>query len=174
MLHQAEAIARRAHAGQERDDGGGPYIRHPERVAKRLAARFPADTALAAAAWCHDVVEDCPAITADELRAAIGEDAYALVHEVTNPSKQHPDLPRVERKRMDREHIAVISQRAKVIKLADRADNLREGAGCSDKAWLATYVRESQALAAVLTGVDQVLEAELHRALAAAELSCQG
>lgn len=169
ILARAEALARRAHEGQERDDGGGPYILHPERVAKRLAARFPADPALAAAAWCHDVIEDCPAISATELIAAIGDDAMSLVREVTNPSKQHPDLPRAERKRMDREHIAVISQRAKLIKLADRADNLREGATCPDKAWIATYVGESRALAAVLTGTDPILEAELAQALDAAE-----
>jgi (p)ppGpp synthase/HD superfamily hydrolase len=161
----AEAIARRAHQGQQRDDSNDPYIVHPARVAARLARRFPDDAALTAAGWCHDVIEDCPQITRDDLRAAIGDDAFAIVGEVTNPSKQHPDLPRAERKAMDRAHIAVISRRARCLKLADRADNLRDGCACPDKEWLATYVRESRLLAEALRGTDPELEADLARIL---------
>lgn len=165
LIARATALATFAHEGQERDDGGGPYIRHPARVAATLAKHFPADHALVAAAWCHDVLEDCPQISADQLRAAIGDDALALVREVTNPSKGFPDLPRAERKAMDRAHIAVISRRAKLIKLADRADNLREGASCPDKAWLATYVAESRLLLDVLKGTDEALESDFTVAL---------
>jgi (p)ppGpp synthase/HD superfamily hydrolase len=165
---RAEALARRAHAGQLRDDSQDPYVVHPARVAARLAARFPADPALTAAAWCHDVLEDCPQITRDELFAAIGDEAFAIVSEVTNPSKQHPELPRAERKAMDRAHIAVISRRARCLKLADRADNLRDGCACPDKDWLATYVHESRLLAQVLRGTDPELEAGLAQALDAA------
>jgi (p)ppGpp synthase/HD superfamily hydrolase len=173
-ITRASSFATAAHAGQERDDGGGPYIRHPARVAAALARRFPDDHDLIAAAWCHDVLEDCPQVTEAELRAAIGDDALALVREVTNPSKGFPDLPRAERKAMDRAHIAVISRRAKLIKLADRADNLGEGAGCPDKAWLATYVGESRALAEVLRGTDPLLEADLAAALDHAARSAAG
>lgn len=165
---RAEALARRAHQGQMRDDSDQPYIVHPARVAARLAARFPDDPALTAAGWCHDVLEDCPQIPRDELRAAIGDDAFAIVCEVTNPSKQHPGLPRAERKAMDRAHIASISRRARCLKLADRADNLRDGCACPDKDWLATYVRESHLLAEVLHGTDAELEADLAAALDAA------
>lgn len=165
LIDQAEAIARRAHQGQVRDDSNDPYIVHPARVAARLARRFPDDAALTAAGWCHDVIEDCPQITHDELRAAIGDDALAIVCEVTNPSKQHPDLPRAERKAMDRAHIATISRRARCLKLADRSDNLRDGCACPDNEWLATYVRESRLLAEALRGTDPELEADLARAL---------
>lgn len=168
LIAAAEALARRAHDGQQRKDGGGPYIRHPGRVAARLARRFPDDPALVAAAWCHDVVEDCPHITVEELRRTIGDDACALVHEVTNPSKQHPALPRAERKAMDRAHIATISRRARCLKLADRADNLREAASSPRKEWLATYAGESRWLAETLCGTDPELEAELAAALAEA------
>lgn len=167
----AQALATRAHAGQQRDDSDQPYIVHPARVAARLARRFPDDAALAAAGWCHDVIEDCPQISRDELRGAIGDEAFAIVCEVTNPSKQHPELPRAERKAMDRAHLAVISRRARCLKLADRADNLRDGCACPDKAWLATYVRESRLLAEVLRGTDAELEADLAKALAAAAQS---
>jgi (p)ppGpp synthase/HD superfamily hydrolase len=165
LIAAAQALATRAHAGQQRDDSNDPYIVHPTRVAARLARRFPEDAALIAAGWCHDVVEDCPQISRDELRATIGDDAFAVVCEVTNPSKQHHDLPRAERKAMDRAHIAVISRRARCLKLADRADNLRDGCACPDKEWLATYVRESRLMADVLRGTDPELERDLARAL---------
>lgn len=164
----AEALARRAHQGQMRDDSDQPYIVHPARVATRLARRFPDDHALTAAGWCHDVIEDCPQIGRDELRTTIGDDAFAVVCEVTNPSKQHPGLPRAERKAMDRAHIATISRRARCLKLADRADNLRDGCASPDKDWLATYVRESRLLAEALRGTDAELEADLAAALDAA------
>jgi guanosine-3',5'-bis(diphosphate) 3'-pyrophosphohydrolase len=164
----AETLARRAHQGQMRDDSDQPYIVHPARVAARLARRFPADIDLTAAGWCHDVLEDCPHIGREELRAAIGDDALAIVSDVTNPSKAHPHLPRSERKAMDRAHIATISRRARCLKLADRADNLRDGCASPDRDWLATYVRESRLLAEALRGTDPELEADLAAALAAA------
>ncbi len=164
----AQTLATRAHAGQQRDDIGDPYIVHPTRVAARLARRFPDEAALTAAGWCHDVIEDCPQIARDELRAAIGDDAFAIVCEITNPSKQHAERPRAERKAMDRAHIATISRRARCLKLADRADNLRDGCACPDKEWLATYVRESRLLAEALRGTDPELEQDLQAALAAA------
>lgn len=164
----AEALARRAHQGQMRDDSDQPYIVHPARVAARLARRFPDDPALTAAGWCHDVIEDCPQVAVEELRRAIGDDALAIVREVTNPSKARPDLPRAERKAMDRAHIATISRRARCLKLADRADNLRDGCASPDKAWLATYVRESRLLAEALRGTDAELERDLDEAIAAA------
>lgn len=168
IVAAAEALARRAHHGQMRDDSDQPYIVHPARVAARLARRFPEDAALTAAGWCHDVLEDCPQITPEELRAAIGDDALAIVREVTNPSKRHPGLPREQRKAMDRAHLAQISRRARCLKLADRADNLRDGCSSPDKDWLATYVRESRLLAEALRGADAELEADLAAALAAA------
>jgi guanosine-3',5'-bis(diphosphate) 3'-pyrophosphohydrolase len=167
----APAIARRAHAGQQRKHTGDPYIVHPARVAARLALRFPDDAALIAAGWCHDVLEDCPHISPDELRAVIGDDAFSIVLEVTNPSKGHPSLSRADRKALDRAHIATISKRARCLKLADRADNLLDGCHCCpDRAWLETYTRESVLLAEVLRGSDDELEADLDRALAAAAL----
>ncbi len=164
-IARAAALATNAHEGQVRDDGGGPYINHPERVAAALARLYPGDHALIAAAWCHDVLEDCPHITEATLRLTIGNDALAVVKEVTNPSRHHPDLPRAERKAMDRAHIATISTRAKLIKLADRADNLTEGANSPDRAWLTIYVEESRLLAEALKGIDEVLEDDLAVAL---------
>jgi hypothetical protein len=59
----AKAIATIAHRSQA-DKIGVPYIEHPRRVAARL--NHPKH---AAAAWLHDVIEDC-GITAENLAAA--------------------------------------------------------------------------------------------------------
>ena len=59
----AQAIARKAHAGQT-DKAGAPYIEHPAHV----AAQVNGDKAKATA-WLHDIVEDTPT-TFDDLRAA--------------------------------------------------------------------------------------------------------
>jgi (p)ppGpp synthase/HD superfamily hydrolase len=165
LIEAAKVLAHRAHAGQTRDDSGDAYIVHPARVAARLQLRFPEDPSLVAAGWCHDVIEDCPQISQAELLAAIGDEALDIVAEVTNPSKQYPELPRAERKAMDRAHIAVISPRARCLKLADRADNLREGCQSPDRKWLAMYAAESQLLLEVLRGTDAELEVDFQTAL---------
>ena len=60
---RARAIAEAAHAGQV-DKAGADYFRHPCRVAASLA-----DPAARAAAYLHDVVEDCPGWTLARLAA---------------------------------------------------------------------------------------------------------
>ena len=81
----AEAIARKAHAGQFRRDGVTPYITHPERVVAALLNNRPGglnngffDLYLATA-WLHDVLEDCPKVTAADL-AAEGVDQWVIDH----------------------------------------------------------------------------------------------
>jgi (p)ppGpp synthase/HD superfamily hydrolase len=59
----AKAIATIAHRGQT-DKIGVDYIEHPRRVAARLT-----DPTQVAAAWLHDVIEDC-GVTANDLIAA--------------------------------------------------------------------------------------------------------
>lgn len=61
-LELAEAIARAAHYGQQRQFSGKPYIIHPEAVAKSL--EDPNDKIVA---WLHDVLEDCPEWRAERL-----------------------------------------------------------------------------------------------------------
>jgi (p)ppGpp synthase/HD superfamily hydrolase len=54
----AKAIATIAHKGQT-DKNGEDYISHPSRVADRLS-----EPAQVAAAWLHDVIEDCSEVFA--------------------------------------------------------------------------------------------------------------
>lgn len=58
IVERAEAYATVKHEGQVRRFDEGPYIQHPARVAKR-AKELGLSTEAVAAAWLHDVVEDC-------------------------------------------------------------------------------------------------------------------
>jgi (p)ppGpp synthase/HD superfamily hydrolase len=77
----AEAIARRAHRGQL-DKSGADYIAHPARVAARVYERGGTDAAVAAA-WLHDVIEDCDVTTPDLLAARITQEVVRAVDSVT-------------------------------------------------------------------------------------------
>lgn len=76
-------FARTLHHGQV-DKAGAPYWLHLERVARRLAERFPdATKAQLQAALLHDAIEDAGA-TADDLRdAGIEEEAIAAIRLVS-------------------------------------------------------------------------------------------
>jgi (p)ppGpp synthase/HD superfamily hydrolase len=154
----AASFANECHRGQFRKYNGSPYILHPMRVAGRVTLRRNVSEQLVSAAWLHDVIEDC-GVTENDLWARFGPKVTSRVMELTNPSKGSK-LPRAERKRMDREHIAAASHGARVIKLLDRIDNLQEMQGCGDD-FLALYRKESLLLLEALAGTDEELEDEL-------------
>ena len=162
LITEAREFATKAHEGQLRNYNGSPYILHPERVAKRFSRMAVATNSAIAAAWLHDVVEDC-GVTGDEIGQRFGATVRDYVLELTNPSKGSP-LNRAARKQIDREHIAGASKVAKTIKLIDRIDNLSEMQGCGDS-FLAKYKEESRLLLDVLRGTDAELEAELESLL---------
>jgi guanosine-3',5'-bis(diphosphate) 3'-pyrophosphohydrolase len=69
-----------------------------------------------AAAVLHDTVEDAATLPG-ELASIFNADVAALVAEVTDD--------KAERKKLQVEHAAAISPRAKILKLADKTSNLR-------------------------------------------------
>lgn len=81
FVQVAEAIARRAHAGQA-DKSGVDYIGHPERVAAGVRTHGGDDGAVAAA-WLHDVLEDCDVTAGDLLEAGIPVPVVEAVRAVT-------------------------------------------------------------------------------------------
>lgn len=173
-IFHALAIAHAAHRGQVRKYGGDrpvPYIAHPEAVADlvglwlvKLDRTWCRRQALAAA-WCHDIVEDCDPIWTAELEAADPE-AVALVREVTNPPKE-VGVGRAERKRRDRDRLAGASPLAKLIKLCDRLANVTELTGQpAPPDFKALYATESLELLGVLRGLRTgALEADLASAI---------
>jgi len=169
----AKQLAYEAHEGQFRKYTGEPYIVHPEQVHDKVTF-FCLDRGLPEekknlmqrAAWLHDVKEDCPQISDERIVGETDEETLKLVLELTNPSKGSKE-PRAVRKKMDRDHLAVVSWEAKVIKLCDRILNLLDlkmNARLPNgppKDFLALYAKESRALLEALEGTDEMLELEL-------------
>lgn len=123
---EAVDFAKHAHSGQFRKDGVTPYVYHPLKVATTLFKMDEVTEDIVIAALLHDVLEDCKHISANEIKDKFGENVLKLVQELTNASKENKNLSRTERKALDRKKIANISKEAKLIKLADRIDNLRD------------------------------------------------
>src|SRR5690242_7560253 len=69
-IRYAYYLAEKAHAGQTRESGE-PYVTHPLAVANILSDLRMDDDSIAAA-LLHDVIEDCPAITPEEITRLFG------------------------------------------------------------------------------------------------------
>lgn len=156
---KALRFAEQAHAGQFRDYTGAPYITHPIRVAARIAALPDSTEEMVAAAFLHDVVEDC-GVSLDEIGKEFGPVVRQLVGELTNAPDQ-PGHNRNAREAYRFAKLATVSKEAKTIKLADRIDNLSE-LPTTSRFWQ-TYQQESQQLLEVLRGANQDLEALLEQ-----------
>ena len=111
------------HRDQRRKDSvASPYINHPIEVAETLARVGGVDDqAVLQAAILHDTIEDTET-TPEELATLFGDDVRHLVEEVTDDK----ELDKPDRKRLQVEHAPHLSQRAKLIKLADKICNVRD------------------------------------------------
>jgi (p)ppGpp synthase/HD superfamily hydrolase len=148
LIINAAQFAAQAHANQKRKWTKTPYIEHPMRVAGRVCMIEGCDEEMVAAAWLHDVSEDC-GTPIGQLERRFGETVANLVQELTNSSKKFPHLSRAQRKEMDRNILACASTPAKLIKCVDRIDNLQEMTG-AEASFVSLYVAESLLLAQVL------------------------
>lgn len=116
-------FAAQKHRDQRRKDTHEtPYVNHPINVCTILSVEAGIkDDAVLMAALLHDVVEDTDATFAD-LEQQFGPDVTSLVREVTDDKS----LEKQERKRLQIENASKSTSRAKLIKLADKLDNLRD------------------------------------------------
>jgi len=177
MSKKALEFATKAHAGQVRKYSGEPYITHPVRVAERVSVRVfdvicpvaPTNqllgNAIIEAAILHDTVEDCD-VTLEDLKDNFDEYVADLVEEVTNvyESDAFPHLNRAQRNKLEVERLAEVSSAARIIKLADRVDNLLDmPAPTSNRlsGFLKVYTKESAWLLDALKGTDEPLESQL-------------
>jgi (p)ppGpp synthase/HD superfamily hydrolase len=153
---RALAFAGAAHEsiGQKRKYSGEPYIVHPIAVAD-IVRSVPHTSAMIAAAYLHDVVEDTP-VTIDEIRGAFGEEVAELVDWLTDVSRPG-DGNRRERKTIDLDHTARAPAQAKTIKLADLIDNSLTLARHDRKGFWPVYRREMLVLLEVLKDGDRTL-----------------
>jgi (p)ppGpp synthase/HD superfamily hydrolase len=116
--------------------------------------------AMAQAAFLHDTLEDT-AFTLEGLRSGFGDVVADIVNELTNyfTKEKFPDQNRAQRKHAEFVRLGKVSQEAKIIKMLDRIDNLRDEG--SDPEFAKLYAKESAALAEVIGNADPDLKAEL-------------
>jgi GTP diphosphokinase / guanosine-3',5'-bis(diphosphate) 3'-diphosphatase len=153
------------HAKQKRKgDAQEPYVNHLAEVAELVAtATEGRDANLVAAAVLHDTVEDTATLPG-ELASIFNADVADLVTEVTDDKR----LDKAERKRLQVEHAAAITPRAKILKLADKTSNLRSLAKSPPSDWSLERKREYLAWAKdvvrELRGTNSWLEARFDEA----------
>jgi RNA polymerase sigma factor (sigma-70 family) len=86
LLQLAQKIATKAHKNQFRKDGKTAYIQHIRDVVSKLEN---SDENIRAAAWLHDVVEDNPNYSFQEIkRLGVPEDVIAAVRLLTKSQNQ--------------------------------------------------------------------------------------
>lgn len=167
LILKAAWTAREAHSRQVRKWGRGPFHFHVARVAGLVAAHpgMGAGEEAVAAAYLHDTVED-GVLTSDQVLAEFGPGVWHTVMELTNASKLIPEadrerMSRAERKEMDRVKLGTVSWEAKIIKMYDRLDNLRD-LETAPRDFVQKYLDESRALLDVIGHADPAL---LHHVL---------
>lgn len=147
-IDRARYLAQRAHAGQMRKNGTTPYVVHVERVANKVATHPLATEDMIVAAWLHDVVEDTTYCTFTDIEWLFNIYVESLVFHLTNEytSKAYPDMNRHERKLAEAKRHKQHTIPVKIIKLADRIDNLQDSDGGLTEGFRHKYMKESLAL----------------------------
>jgi (p)ppGpp synthase/HD superfamily hydrolase len=149
-----------------------PYINHPIQVTNLLVNEAgETDPILLSAAILHDVVEDTVDsveerdILIEEIRSVFGEDILALTLEVTDDKT----LLKEERKRLQVEHAAEKSVRAKKLKSADKIMNIRDLMNCPPMGWtrqrVIDYLDWCEKVNAGVQGVNAKLDSLFEEAL---------
>jgi len=160
LLLRALAFAAAKHKNQRRKDvDASPYINHPISLADVLCNEgHITDIEVICGALLHDTVEDTDT-EPEELEAEFGKAIRDIVMEVTDDKT----LPKGERKQAQIDHAAGISDKAKLVKLADKISNLRDVASSPPPDWSLERRREyfdwAKAVIDRLRGVDAGLEA---------------
>jgi GTP diphosphokinase / guanosine-3',5'-bis(diphosphate) 3'-diphosphatase len=136
---RAAAFAAHKHRDQRRKDAAAsPYINHPIALTNVLANEGGIlDSVVIVAALLHDTLEDTETTPA-ELQALFGAEVASIVVEVTDDKS----VSKAERKRLQVEHAAHLSQRAKLVKLADKIANIRDVADAPPADWSLARRRE--------------------------------
>ena len=160
LIVKALTFAAHKHRDQRRKGAdASPYINHPIALADVLCNEAGVtDQVAICAALLHDTVEDTET-TPGELEQEFGAEICGVVMEVTDDKR----LSKVERKRQQIEKAGQLSQRAKLVKLADKISNLRDILSHPPADWpLArqqSYFDWAKAVIDRLRGTNQTLEA---------------
>jgi len=132
LLLKALEFAARKHKNQRRKDvDASPYINHPISLANILCNEaHVTDVQVICGALLHDTVEDTET-KPEELESEFGVEIKDIVMDVTDDKS----LKKEERKQAQIEHAAHISDKAKLVKLADKISNLRDVASNPPPDW---------------------------------------
>ena len=134
VVARALAFSAHKHRDQRRlDAAASPYINHPIALMVILTEAGIRDTVTLASGLLHDTVEDTET-TWQELAVAFGEEVANVVAEVSDDKT----LSKGVRKRLQVEHAAHISYRARLVKLADKISNLTDVADSPPTEWTLT------------------------------------
>jgi (p)ppGpp synthase/HD superfamily hydrolase len=167
---QAAMFAFDAHKGQVRKFSYEPYIVHPAEVAS-ITSQVTNDPEALAAAWLHDVVEDC-GIDIHTIKMLFGDNVALYVGDLTNPSQINPELKklnRMQRKAADREHLMNSAVGSKTVKLADILSNIHS-LTYNDPSFARVWVKEKEAVLPYLEGGSIELWALASAAIGSAKL----
>ena len=126
LIRSAFEVALDAHKDQRRKSGEA-YIFHPLAVAKIVAQEIGLDATSIAAALLHDVVEDCPEYTIDDIQQMFGEAVAKIVDGLTKISSLKKDMNVSMQAENFRKMLLTLNDdvRVIIIKIADRLHNMQ-------------------------------------------------
>ena len=126
LIRKAFDVAVDAHSEQRRKSGEA-YIFHPIAVAKIVASKIGLDATSIAAALLHDVVEDCPRYTIDDIQQLFGETVARIVDGLTKISSLNKDMNVSMQAENFRKMLLTLNDDVRVIliKIADRLHNMQ-------------------------------------------------
>lgn len=169
-LARAVDFAARKHTNQKRKGAAAePYLNHLTEVALMVAeATEGRDLVAVMGAYLHDTIEDTNA-TREELEDEFGAEVAALVAEVTDDKSR----PKAERKATQVRSAPHKSERAKLVKIADKISNLNSLLSSPPTDWEDSRKREYVDWAAQVVagcrGVNARLDASFDQAYARAK-----
>ncbi|QNK78879.1 bifunctional (p)ppGpp synthetase/guanosine-3',5'-bis(diphosphate) 3'-pyrophosphohydrolase [Winogradskyella sp. PAMC22761] len=126
LIRHAFDIAVDAHKDQRRKSGEA-YIFHPIAVARIVAKEIGMDATSIAAALLHDVVEDNPNYTIDDMEQLFGETVARIVDGLTKISSLKKDMDVSLQAENFRKMLLTLNDdvRVIIIKIADRLHNMQ-------------------------------------------------
>jgi GTP pyrophosphokinase len=126
MIRSAFDIAVDAHKDQRRKSGEA-YIFHPIAVAKIVAQEIGLDATSITAALLHDVVEDNPDYTIEDIQQLFGEAVARIVDGLTKISSLKKDMDVSLQAENFRKMLLTLNDdvRVIIIKIADRLHNMQ-------------------------------------------------
>jgi GTP diphosphokinase / guanosine-3',5'-bis(diphosphate) 3'-diphosphatase len=137
VLRAAAFAAEKHRSGRRKDADASPYINHPITAAYILVRVGIEDPVVLAGALLHDTVEDT-LTTVDELEVVFGYEIANVVAECTDDKT----LPKLARKQAQIDEAAKLSQKAKLVKLADKIANVNDINGAPPAGWSVERKRE--------------------------------